>query len=86
MHDVEDTRGLLGAIAKALRPDGRLVVVNWRALPREATTVAGEPQGPPTDLRLSPEETETLVLDGSEFGLKERIDLPPYHYALVFER
>lgn len=86
MHDVEDTRGLLAAIAKALRPDGRLVVVNWRALPREATTVAGEPQGPPTDLRLSPEEAETIVLDGSEFAPRDRVDLPPYRYGLVFER
>lgn len=86
MHGVEDERELLEAIAEALRPAGRLVVLNWRALPLETTTVAGEPRGPPTELRLSPAETETIVLDGSEFAPKERVDLPPYHYGLVFER
>jgi SAM-dependent methyltransferase len=84
MHGVENTGELLEAISTALRPGGRLVVLNWRALPREETTVAGEPRGPPTELRLSPAETESLA-DGGAFALIERVDLPPYHYALVFE-
>ena len=86
MHGVEDERELLEAVLESLRPDGRLVVVNWQPLPREKTTVAGEPRGPPTELRLSPAETETIVLDGSKFAPKERVDLPPYHCGLVFER
>jgi SAM-dependent methyltransferase len=86
LHGVENRRKLLEAAFESLRPDGRLVVINWQPLPREETVVAGEPRGPPTELRLSVEETEATVLDGSEFALRERVDLPPYHYGLVFER
>lgn len=86
LHGVEDTAGLLGQAFESLRPGGGLAVVNWRDLPRGATTVAGKPRGPPSDCRLSPEETKAAVLDAAEFTLERRVDLPPYHYALLFER
>lgn len=85
-HGVDDTDGLVQQVFDSLRPGGRFVVVNWRDQPRETTTIAGSPRGPPTDLRLTPEETETVVLDAAEFTLKRQVELPPYHYALVFER
>ncbi|ERH02614.1 MAG: hypothetical protein J07HN6_00652, partial [Halonotius sp. J07HN6] len=65
--------------------DGRFVVINWVNRSRKATTVAGEPRGPPTDLRLSPDETQRMVEGASDLVLTERVDIPPYHYALVFE-
>lgn len=85
-HGVDDTAGLVQQVFDSLRPGGRFVVVNWCDQPRETTTIGGDPRGPPTDLRLTPEETETAILDAGEFALKRHVDLPPYHYALVFER
>jgi len=35
---------------------------------------------------MTPDETAADVQDAADFSLEERIDLPPYHYALVFER
>jgi SAM-dependent methyltransferase len=86
LHGVEETGELVREVSDSLRPGGRFVVVNWEDLDRETTTVEGEPRGPPTDLRLSPEETEAAVLDAADFALERHVELPPYHYALVFER
>jgi SAM-dependent methyltransferase len=85
-HGVEDPAAFVREAYDALVSGGRFVVVNWHDGPREETTVAGEPRGPPTDLRLSPDETGAAVLEAADFEVGERIDLPPYHYALVFER
>lgn len=84
-HGVDDKRAFVEQAAESLRPGGRFIIVNWHDRPRETTTVAGEPRGPPTDLRLSPDETNAVVLDGEAFSLEERVELPPYHYALLFE-
>lgn len=85
-HGVEETGELVREAFDALRPGGRFVVVNWEDSDRETTTVAGESRGPPTTLRMSPEETEATVLDTADFALERHVELPPYHYALVFER
>jgi SAM-dependent methyltransferase len=85
-HGVGDPAAFVREANDALVPGGRFVVVNWHDRVREETTVAGEPRGPPTDLRLSPGETEDTVLEAADLELADRIDLPPYHYALVFER
>jgi hypothetical protein len=45
----------------------------------------GEPRGPKTELRLTPEETIGAVkMD----GLKSLtlVEIPPYHYGVIFER
>ena len=44
-----------------LAPGGRFAIVNWRQRPREETTVLGEPRGPKTELRVSPEQTIAAV-------------------------
>jgi len=85
-HGVDETARVVRAVFDSLRPGGSFVVVNWQDRPREQTTVAGEPRGPPTDLRLSPEETADAVLDAAAFDRDEHVELPPYHYALVFGR
>lgn len=85
-HGVEATASLLEQAYDVLAPGGRFVVINWCDRPREATTIAGEPRGPPTPLRQSPEATETTVLNATAFAVCRQVDLPPYHYALVFER
>ncbi len=85
-HGIDDRAEFVDGVASALAADGRFVVVNWRDRPREETTIAGEPRGPPTDLRLSPDETERAVEDASDLTLVDAVDLPPFHYGLVFER
>jgi protein-L-isoaspartate O-methyltransferase len=85
-HGIDETASFVRQAFESLRPGGRFVVVNWRDSPRETTRIAGEARGPPTELRVGPEETERLVCDAAEFGLEETIDLPPYHYGLVFGR
>ncbi|TKX74266.1 class I SAM-dependent methyltransferase [Halorubrum sp. GN11_10-6_MGM] len=85
-HGVDDRSGFVEEAFEAVEPGGRLIVVNWHDRPREATTVGNESRGPPTDLRMGPEETEGAVSRAAPFELNGRVDLPPYHYALVFER
>lgn len=85
-HGIDDRSGFVSEVADALRPAGRCIVVNWQDQPRETTTVGGEPRGPPTNLRMSSAETEATVLDASDFVLDRRVELPPYHYGLVFQR
>jgi SAM-dependent methyltransferase len=84
-HGVPDPRRLAGAVRDALVPGGRFVVVNWHARRREETVVLGEPRGPRTELRLSPERAVAAIVP-SGLALVRLIEVPPYHYAAVFER
>lgn len=85
-HGVDDRAEFVAEAFDAIEPGGSLIVVNWRDRPREATTVGGEPRGPPTELRMPPEETAEAVTGAAPFELERRVDLPPYHYAVVFRR
>ncbi|WP_135536828.1 class I SAM-dependent methyltransferase [Halostella pelagica] len=85
-HGVDDQSGLVEQAFRVIEPGGSLVIVNWHDRPRETTTVGTEPRGPPTELRMTPRETEYAVLPAAPFTLDRQVELPPYHYALVFER
>jgi SAM-dependent methyltransferase len=85
-HGIDDEAGFLRDVATVLTDGGRFIVVNWRPLPRAETTVAGAPRGPPTDLRVPPEECRERVEAAADVTLAREHDVPPYHYALVFER
>jgi 2-polyprenyl-3-methyl-5-hydroxy-6-metoxy-1,4-benzoquinol methylase len=84
-HGVPDRSRLAQPVRRALKPGGQLVIINWHKRPREETTILGEPRGPKTELRMSPEETITTVESG---GLKctKVVEVPPYHYGAVFRR
>ena len=84
-HGVPDQPRLADAIAKALKPAGRLAVVNWHQRRREETTILGEPRGPKSELRMSPEQTIASIEAGGLIfaGL---VELPPYHYAVIMGR
>ena len=84
-HGVPDRPRLARAVHDARKPSGRLAIVNWHRRAREETPILGEPRGPKTELRLSPEETVGAVEQG---GLKlvEVVEILPYHYGAVFER
>lgn len=85
-HGIDDPTAFVAGAVDGLAEDGRFVVINWHPLPREQTTIGGEPRGPPTELRLDPEETRDLVESAADLTLEAEIDLPPYHYGLRFER
>jgi ubiquinone/menaquinone biosynthesis C-methylase UbiE len=83
-HGVPDQPRLADAIGKALKPAGRLAVVNWHQRRREETTILGEPRGPKSELRMSPEQTIASIEAGGLIfaGL---VELPPFHYAVIME-
>jgi len=84
-HGVPDQPRLARAVGAALKPGGLFAIVNWHRRPREETVVLGEPRGPKTELRLSPQQTIEAVESG---GLTRArlVEIPPYHYGAVFER
>nr|WP_183313750.1 class I SAM-dependent methyltransferase [Halomonas fontilapidosi] len=84
-HGAPDKTALAREVAAALQPDGRFAIVNWYPLPREETTVLGQPRGPKTDMRMSPEHTRADV-EPAGFTLERLVELPPYHYGAVFIR
>jgi SAM-dependent methyltransferase len=84
-HGVPGRPRLARAVGAALKPAGRFAVVNWHPRPREETTVLGEPRGPDTDLRVSPEQTIAAVGAGG-LTLAALVEVPPYHYGAVFQR
>ena len=84
-HGVPDQPRLAQAVHKTLKSGGRFAVVNWRQRPREETKILGEPRGPKTELRMSPGQTMKSVEAGG-LTFAELVELPPYHYAVIFER
>src|SRR5712691_6863128 len=60
-HGVPDRLRLARAVREVLKPSGRFAIVNWHRRPREETTVLGEPRGPRTELRMSPDQTIVAV-------------------------
>ena len=84
-HGVPDQTKLSQAVRQTLLPRGRFAIVNWHQRPREETTVLGQPRGPRTELRMSPEQTVSAVT-AAGLALDKIVDLPPYHYATIFVR
>ena len=83
-HGVPDRTRLARTVRDTLAPGGRFAIVNWHARPREETTVLGEPRGPATELRLTPEQTIQSV-EAAGLKLVRVVELPSYHYGAVFE-
>jgi ubiquinone/menaquinone biosynthesis C-methylase UbiE len=84
-HGVPDRPRLAASVREALKPGGHFAIVNWHQRPREQTMVLGEPLGPKTDLRLSAAQTTEAVVAGG-LTYAGTIEVPPYHYAALFER
>jgi ubiquinone/menaquinone biosynthesis C-methylase UbiE len=84
-HGVPDKTRLAQAVAKALGPRGHFAIVNWHARAREQAAILGEPRGPATELRMTPEATRAAV-EPAGFRLHQIVELPPYHYGAIFEK
>jgi ubiquinone/menaquinone biosynthesis C-methylase UbiE len=84
-HGVPDKPRLSRAVHDVLKPGGLFAIVSWYARPREETTVLGEPRGPATELRMTPEQTIATVEPGG-LQFRNHVEVSPYHYGAVFER
>jgi SAM-dependent methyltransferase len=84
-HGVPERTRLVRGVAGALKPGGLFAIVNWHARPREETTILGEPRGPLTELRITPETTIAAV-EPVGFSLDQIIELPQYHYGAIFKK
>ena len=77
LHCEAPVRLLLEA-ARAVRPSGSVYVIHWRYDP-------ATPRGPTMDIRPRPEQIRDWAASaGLSPTLVEAIDLPPYHYGMVF--
>jgi SAM-dependent methyltransferase len=84
-HGVPDKADVARKVAIVLKPHGQFAIINWYPKPREETLVLGKPRGPATGLRMSPDDTRLAVESGG-LRFSRLVELPPYHYASVFEK
>lgn len=82
-HGVPDQLALAHEVTAILKPGGQFAIVNWHPLPREHTTVLGQPRGPRTEMRMSPDAVKAAV-EPAGFKLDSVVELPLYHYAAIF--
>jgi SAM-dependent methyltransferase len=77
LHHIENRAAYYPKLAKALKPGGRIVVVDFYKKPL--------PVGPPPAMKLSDEQVIAELRDAG-FVLVKRLDILPYQYYLVFEK
>jgi ubiquinone/menaquinone biosynthesis C-methylase UbiE len=82
-HGVPDQTWLAAEIRKVLRIGGAFSIVNWHPLPREKTIVLGQPRGPATEMRMSPQAVASAIQPAG-FRIARIVELPPYHYGVAF--
>ena len=73
----EEPVKLLERVYSLLNKNGRIGVIHWKY---EKT-----PRGPTMDIRPKPEQ----IIEWANtvgFKLKKNVDLPPYHYGIIFEK
>jgi ubiquinone/menaquinone biosynthesis C-methylase UbiE len=75
-HHIDDRIGYFRRLRRALRPDGRVAVVDWQKRPL--------PVGPEMDHKLAREEVVD-EMDAAGYRLVEEPTFLPYQYFLVFE-
>lgn len=80
LHDLvvtKEAEGALREVARLLRPGGTLALVEFKKMPDTA--------GPPTSIRLTPDDAQTFV---SRFGFsgRRRLEVGPHHYMILFEK
>lgn len=74
-HHLDHRQRYLPQLRRALRPGGRVAVVDWK--PGEL------PEGPPPDHKL-PAEQAIEEMRAAGFELADSLDVLPYQYVLVF--
>jgi len=77
LHHIQNRAAYYAKLAKALKPGGRIVDVDFQKKPL--------PVGPPERMKLSESEV-TEELKAAGFHRTRSFDFLPYQYFLVFER
>jgi arsenite methyltransferase len=77
LHHIENRSAYYVKVVKALKPGGRVVVIDFYKKP---LTV-----GPPESMKLSDQEV-IAEFQNAGFALSKRLDTLPYQYFLFFER
>jgi arsenite methyltransferase len=77
LHHIENRAAYYPKLAKALRPGGRIVIVDFYKKPL--------PVGPPESMKLT-EDQVTGELEAAGFRKVRSFDFLPYQYFLVFQR
>ena len=77
LHEVYGKQAILGEVAKVLKPDGNLSVVDWQK------SRGGESFGPPFEERISLHQAQR-ILEHRYFRLNRGFRAGPYHYGLLF--
>ena len=77
LHHIENRAAYYPKLAKALKPGGRIVVIEFYK--------KDLPIGPPPSMKLS--DAEVIVeLGNAGFTLASRLDILPYQYYLFFDK
>lgn len=69
--------GVLGEVKRVLKPEGRLLLVDWK---REEA-----PLGPPLERRVDPETVSATVEDAG-FRRAASFEAGPHHWGMIFDR
>jgi ubiquinone/menaquinone biosynthesis C-methylase UbiE len=77
LHHIDNRPAYYAKLAKALKPDGRIVVIDFYK--KEL------PVGPPPEMKIA-EEDLIAEFRNAGFALAKRLDILPYQYFLFFER
>ncbi len=77
LHHVQNRPAYYPKLAKALKPGGRIVVIDFYKKPL--------PVGPPPSMKLSDQEV-IAEFQKAGFALSKRLDSLPYQYFLFFEK
>ena len=80
LHDLVQARDAEGALREArrvLESQGSLAIVEFKKIEG--------PPGPPIDIRLAPEEVETMVVPHG-FGKGSVVEVGPHNYLITFDR
>lgn len=73
----EEPKELLENVSSLLKDNGKVGVIHWK--------YEDTPRGPAMDIRPTPE----MIIDWAGktgFKLEKKVDLPPYHYGLIFSK
>jgi len=77
LHHIENRAAYYPKLAKALKPGGRIVVIEFYK--------KDMPIGPPPSMKLSDDEV-IAEFRGAGFALSKRLDILPYQYYLFFDK
>jgi ubiquinone/menaquinone biosynthesis C-methylase UbiE len=77
LFQAEDKPALAREAHRILTPSGAAAVIEWQK--------SGDPLGPPPSLRVSPQETEKLMIEAG-FTKERDFDAGAWHYGIIFKK